>query len=35
MKVLGMDYAICYFPDLGESRDSVDLFEEKVIPALS
>ena len=35
MKVLGMDYAVCYFPDLGESRGSFDLFEKKVIPALS
>ena len=35
MKVLGMDYAVCYFPDLGESRESFELFEKKVIPALS
>ena len=35
MSLLGMDYAICYFPDLGESRESFDLFEREVIPVLA
>lgn len=30
----GMEYAICYVPDLGVRRDSLELFEREVIPAL-
>ena len=30
----GMSYAICYFPDLAYTRDSLELFTTEVIPAL-
>lgn len=32
---LGMDYAICYVPDAGRDTETLDLLEQKVIPALS
>ena len=31
---LGMTYAICYFPDAAYDRESVELFESKVIPVI-
>ncbi|WP_333617868.1 TIGR03560 family F420-dependent LLM class oxidoreductase [Dietzia sp.] len=34
MSDLGLDYAITYFPDLGEYAESLELFEKAVIPEL-
>lgn len=31
----GMTYAICYFPDAAYSRDTIERFEQEVIPALA
>jgi F420-dependent oxidoreductase-like protein len=35
MRDLGCQYAILYFPDAAYDRTSIELFEQKVIPALS
>src|SRR5262245_7348993 len=35
LRVLGLDYAICYFADAAYDRGSIDLFASKVIPALA
>jgi alkanesulfonate monooxygenase SsuD/methylene tetrahydromethanopterin reductase-like flavin-dependent oxidoreductase (luciferase family) len=35
MRDLGCEYAILYFPDAAYDRISIELFEQKVIPALS
>lgn len=35
MRDLGCEYAILYFPDAAYDRTSIELFEQKVIPALS
>jgi F420-dependent oxidoreductase-like protein len=35
LRGLGLTYAICYFVDAAYDRSSIDLFEEKVIPALT
>ena len=35
MRDLGCEYAICYFPEAAYDRSGIELFEQKVIPALS
>jgi len=34
LRKLGMDYAICYFPEAAYDRSGIELFEREVIPAL-
>ena len=35
MRELGCEYAILYFPEAAYDRSGIELFEQKVIPALS
>ncbi len=35
MRDLGCEYAILYFPEAAYDRSGIELFEQKVIPALS
>jgi hypothetical protein len=35
MRDLGCEYAIMYFPEAAYDRSGIELFEQKVIPALS
>ena len=35
LRDLGLDYAICYVPDAAHDPETLDLLEQKVIPALS
>ncbi|WP_102145247.1 LLM class F420-dependent oxidoreductase [Mycobacterium hubeiense] len=35
MRDLGCEYAICYFPEAAYDRSGIEMFEQKVIPALS